>query len=108
MVNGYQIFVEISLLFFFSLTLISSNLLVKINNMVDNIIEYNINAIAKSKTLTKVGIPIKKNTTTLDFLGWISYNEKLVDGDLQNVPFFKTCPEILMEGREIVERLVER
>ncbi len=51
---------------------------------------------------------MRKNMTTIDFLGWLSYNEKLVDGDLQNTPFFKTCPEILGEGKKIIERLVER
>jgi len=49
---------------------------------------------------------IRKNTVKFDFLGYLSYNKKIVDGDIKNIPFFKACPEILEEGKEIIERLV--
>lgn len=51
---------------------------------------------------------IRKNTENFDFLGWISYNKKLMNGDIQNIPFFEICPEILPEGQKIIERLVEK
>ena len=50
---------------------------------------------------------MKTNLVNLDFLGFISYNEKLIDADLTNTPFYKVCPEILEEGKAIMERLVE-
>ncbi len=40
-----------------------------------------------------------------DFLGFIPYNEKVTEADLKNIPFFEHCPEILEEGRRILERL---
>ena len=49
---------------------------------------------------------ILKNTAALDFLGWLPYNGKIIDADLSNTPFFKACPEILDEGKKIIERLV--
>ncbi len=45
--------------------------------------------------------------TGLDFLGYISYNEKLIDADLKNLPFYEVCPEVLDEGKVIVEGLMD-
>ena len=42
----------------------------------------------------------------LDFLGYVSYNEKLVNADLRNIPFYEACPEVLEEGRAILEKLL--
>ena len=43
----------------------------------------------------------------IDFLGYISYNKKLVDADLKNLPFYEVCPEVLDEGKVIVEGLMD-
>ena len=40
-----------------------------------------------------------------EFPAFISYNEKLINADLNNLPFYKVCPGVLEEGKEILEHL---
>ena len=49
---------------------------------------------------------VRENVSGLDFLGFFSYNEKLIKADLNNLPFYEVCPEVLEEGKVIVEELV--
>ena len=42
----------------------------------------------------------------LDFLGYVSYNDELVNADLKNLPFYEACPEVLEEGKAILENLL--
>ncbi len=49
---------------------------------------------------------VRENVSGLDFLGFISYNEKLIKADLNDLPFHKACPEVLKEGKAIVDQLV--
>lgn len=48
---------------------------------------------------------ILDNLPGFDFLGFLTYNEKIVDAGLSNRPFFETYPEILEEGRKILANL---
>jgi len=41
-----------------------------------------------------------------DFAGFISYNDRLIDADLNNLPFYEVCPEVLEQAKVIVETLV--
>ena len=50
---------------------------------------------------------VLKNLAGFDLLGFLSYNEKVVEADLENSPFFLSCPEILEEGRKIIMKLDE-
>ena len=49
---------------------------------------------------------IMDNLSGFDFAGFISYNEKLIDADLNDLPFYEVSPEVLEEGKVIVDTLV--
>ncbi len=48
---------------------------------------------------------ILDNLNGFNFIGFIPYNEKIIEADLKNIPFFEYCPEILEEGRKILAKL---
>lgn len=50
---------------------------------------------------------ILRNLSNFDFLGFIPYNEKIAQADLENRPLFSVCPEILKEGKRIMRRWEE-
>ena len=48
---------------------------------------------------------ITDNLAGFEFLGFLSYREKIMDADLKGVPSFESCPEIMEEGRKILAKL---
>jgi len=50
---------------------------------------------------------IEKNLKGFEILGYIPYNEKIIQADLEKLPPFKVAPEILEDGKKIIERLLK-
>ncbi len=48
---------------------------------------------------------IEENLKDFEILGYIPYNEKIIEADLSSSPPFEYAPEILEDGKKIIERL---
>ena len=48
---------------------------------------------------------LRKSLEGFNFLGFVPFNRKLIDADQANRPFYESCPEILDEGKKLLNAL---